>query len=66
MKKFETKDEEFETMMQLEEARFERRRLELQMQMKELEIKHQLLEKERELERKVKRTAFEKNDARSQ
>ena len=52
--------------MQLEQARFERRRLELEMQMKELETKHQLLEEERELERKVKRTALENDDARSQ
>ena len=36
------------------------------MQIKELETKHQLLEEERELERKVKRTALENNDARSQ
>ena len=34
--------------------------------MKELETKHQLLEEERELERKVKRTALENDDARSQ
>ena len=46
--------------MQLEQARFERRRLELERQMKELETKHNLLEEERELERKVKRTALEK------
>ena len=58
MKKF---DIEFETKMRLEQARFERRKLEL-----ELEIKHQLLEEERELERKVKRTALENDYARSQ
>ena len=63
MKKF---DIEFETKMRLEQARFEGRRLELEMQMKELETKHQLLEEERELDRKVKRTAVENNDARSQ
>ena len=63
MKKF---DIEFETKMRLEQARFERRKLELEMQMKELETKHQLLEEERELERKVKRTALENDDARSQ
>ena len=63
MKKF---DNEFKTKMRLEQARFERRRLELEMQMKELETKHQLLEEERELERKVKRTALENDDARSQ
>ena len=57
---------EFETKMRLEQARFERRRLELEMQMKELETKHQLLEEERELERKVKRTALENDDGRSQ
>ena len=63
MKKF---DIEFKTKIRFEQARFERRRLELEMQMKELETKHQLLEEERELERKVKRTALENNDARSQ
>ena len=63
MKKF---DVEIKTKMRLEQARFERRRLELEMQMKELETKHQLLEEERELERKVKRTALENDDARSQ
>ena len=63
MKKF---DIEFETKMRLEQERFERRKLELEMQMKELETKHQLLEEERELERKVKRTALENDDARSQ
>ena len=63
MKKF---DIEFETKMRLEQARFERRTLELKMQIKELETKHQLLEEERELERKVKRTALENDDARSQ
>ena len=59
-------DIEFETKMRLEQARFERRRLELEMQVKELETKHQLLEEERELERRVKRTALENDDARSQ
>ena len=34
--------------------------------MKELETKHQLLEQERELERKVNRTALSNDDARSQ
>ena len=59
-------DMEFETKMRLEQARFERRKLKLQMQLKDLETKHHLLEQERELERKVKRTALEKDDARSQ
>ena len=63
MKKF---DIEFETKMRLEQAWFERRRLELEMQTKELETKHQLLEEERELGSKVKRTALEKDDAGSQ
>ena len=63
MKKF---DIEFETKMRLEQARFEWRRLEQEMQMKELETKHQLLEEERELERKVKRTALENDGGRSQ
>ena len=63
MKKF---DLEFKTKMRLEQARLKRRILELEMQMKELETKHQLQEEERDLERKVKRTALENNDARSQ
>ena len=63
MKKF---DVEFETKTRLEQARFERRRLELKMQMKELETKRQLLEEEHNLERKVKRTALENDDALSQ
>ena len=62
MKKF---DIEFETKMRLDQARFERRKLELEMQLKELETKYQLLEEERELERKVKRTALENDDAHS-
>ena len=63
MKKFNI---EFKTKMRLERARFERRKLELEMQMKELETKRQLLEEERELERNVKRTALENDDLRSQ
>ena len=57
---------EFKTKVRLEQAWFERRRLELEMQMKELETMHQLLEEERELERKMKRLALENDDARSQ
>ena len=63
MKKF---DIEFETKMRLEQVRLERRRLELEMQMKKLETKHQLLEGEFELEHKVKRTTLESDDSRSQ
>ena len=59
-------DVEVETKIRLEQARFERRRLELEMHVKELETKHQLLGEERELERKVKRTALENDDVRSQ
>ena len=59
-------DIEVETKMRLEQARFERRKLELEMQMKELETEHQLLEEERQIERKVKRTALENDDALSQ
>ena len=59
-------DIDFKTNMRLKRARFERRRLELEMQMKELETKHQLLEEDRKLERKLKRTALENDDARSQ
>ena len=63
MKKFDIK---FETKMRLEQKRFERRKLELEMQMKELETNHQLLKEQCELERKVKRTALENEDVRSQ
>ena len=63
MEKFDT---EFETKTRLEQARFERRKLELKMQMKELETKHRLLEEERQLERKVTRTALENDDVHSQ
>ena len=59
-------DIEFETKMQLEQTRFERRKLKLEMQMKEIETKHQLVEEERELERKMKRTALENGYGRSQ
>ena len=63
IKKF---DIDLKTKLPLEQARFERRKLELEMQMKELETKHQLPEEEREVERKVKRTALENDDVRSQ
>ena len=63
MEKF---DIEFENKMQLAQARFARRRLALEMQMKELETKHQLMEEEPELECKLKKTALENDDARSQ
>ena len=60
-------DIEFDTKMRLEQAGFEQRKLELEMQMKELETKHQLMEEEREQELKVIRTALENDDdARSQ
>ena len=52
--------------MRLEQTRFERRKLKLEILMKELETKHQRLEEERELERKVKRTALENHHACSQ
>ena len=61
MKKF---DVYFETKMRLEQ--FRRRKLELKMQMRVLETKHHLLEKNRELERGVKRTVLENDDFRSQ
>ena len=63
MKKF---DIEVENRMRQEHARFERRKLELEMQMEELETNRQLLEEERELERKGKRTALENDDVRFQ
>ena len=63
MKKF---DIEFETKTRLEQARFERRKLQLEMQMTELETKHHLLEEEPELDRKAKRTLLENEDIRSQ
>ena len=42
-------DIELESKMRLEKARFEQRRSDLEMQIKELETKHSLLEEEREL-----------------
>ena len=62
-KKFDTK---FETKMRSEQAPFEGTMLEQEMQLKELETKHQLLEEERELMLKVKRTTLENDDVRSQ
>ena len=52
--------------MQLEQTRFEWRKLELGMQMEEPETKHHLLEVERELDSKVKRKLLENDDVRSQ
>ena len=63
MKKF---DIEFETKLRLEQARFDRRKLELAVQMKVLKTNHQILEEGRELERKGKRTALENEDDHSQ
>ena len=63
MKEFEI---EFETKLQLERAKFDRKRLDLEMQMKELEMQHQLREKQQDLERQLQRTAFEKDDIRAQ
>ena len=57
---------EFKTKLQIEQAQFDRNRMELEMQMKELEMQHQLREKERDLERQLQRTALEKDDLRSQ
>ena len=57
---------EFERKLQIERAQFDRKRLELEMQMKELEMQHQLRQKERDLERQLQRTALEKDDLRSQ
>ena len=59
-------DIELKTKIGLEVPRFKGRRLGLEMQMKELKTKHQLLEKERELERKVMRLTLENDDVRSQ
>ena len=57
---------DFERKLQIERAQFDRKRLELEMQMKELEMQHQLRQKERDLERQFQRTALEKDDLRSQ
>ena len=57
---------EIERKLQIERAQFDRKMLELEMQMKELEMQHQLRQKERELERQMQRTALEKDDLRSQ
>ena len=63
MKEFEI---EFERKLQIERAQFDRNRLELDMQMKKLEMQHQLRQKERALDRQLQRTALEKDDLRSQ
>ena len=55
-------DIEFKTKMRLEQAQFERRKLELEMQIKQLETKHHLLAEESELQHKVKRTALQNDD----
>ena len=49
----------FRTKLQLEQARFQRRNFELEVQMRKLETKHQLLQEEREHERKAYETALE-------
>ena len=63
MKECET---EFETKLQIERLQFDRKNLELEMQMKELEMQHQLWDKERDLESQLQKTALEKDDLRSQ
>ena len=63
MKEFEN---EFEAKLQIERTQFDRNRLDLEMQMKELEMQHQLREKDRDLERQLPKTALEKDDFRSQ
>ena len=52
--------------MQIERAQFDRKRLYPEMQMKELEMQHQLRQKERDLKRQLQRIALEKDDLRSQ
>ena len=64
--KMKKSDIEFGTQTRLEQAPFKRRKLELEMQRNELESKHNLLEVELELKRKVKRTVEENEDVRSQ
>ena len=51
--------------MQLVQAKYERTELELELKMKKLEAKHQLLEEEPELERKMNRAAIENDYVRS-
>ena len=63
MKEFEI---EFEAKLQIERAQFDRKRLDLEMQMKKLEMQHRLREKERDLERQLQKSALEKDDFRSQ
>ena len=59
-------ENEFETKLQLERTQFERTKLELKMQMKELEMQHQLRRKERDLECRLQKTGLEKDDLHSQ
>ena len=63
MKKF---DIGFKTKLYLEQARSESRTRELEMHIKKTEINQQLVENERELQRKLKRTALESDDVRPQ
>ena len=56
---------EFESILQPKQVRFDWKTLERLMQLKELEAKQQLLKKERELARKLMKTALE-NDNLSQ
>ena len=53
-------DIEFETKLRLEQTCFERKKLELEMQMKRFEQEYQIMEEQRQVHRKVKRTVFEK------
>ena len=58
--------DELETKLRLERTHFGRKKLELEMELNELEMLHQLRERERELQRKLQTTTLEKDDVRSQ
>ena len=51
--------------LQLERTQFERKKLKLELQMKELEMQHQLWESKQELERKLQITALKNDNVRS-
>ena len=55
-------DIEFEAKLRLDLALFERKKIELQTQVKELEKKHPLLEEESELDPKMTRICLENDD----
>ena len=57
---------DFETKLLLDQAQFEQRKLQLEMQMKEIETKRSLVEREGELEQERRNMKLENDGAGSQ